>query len=83
MNQTPLIIIRDGTRLFAKTNEITAFYRQGGEIRVLQSNKLLGIAINPFSPEGYLFDGDQMLEQVKRISGDVPVFDVVRGKVLT
>lgn len=82
MHRTPMIVIRDGTRLFAKGEEIAAFYRQGGEIRVLQSNRLLGIAINPISPDGYQFDRDQMLEQVKGISGAIPVFDVVRGKIL-
>lgn len=83
LDPPPTIVIRDGTRLFAKGEEITSFYRQGGEIRVLRKNNLLGIAINPNSLAGYQFDGDQMLEVVKSVSGNVPVFDVVRSKMLT
>ncbi len=82
LDHPPTIIIQDGTRLFAKGEEIASFYRQGGELRVLRSNSLLGIAINPTSMDGYQIDGDHMLEQVKSVSGNVPVFDVVRGKML-
>lgn len=78
----PKIILRDPTRLFAKGEEIASFFRRGGEIYVLRSNHLLGIAINPTSPDGYQFDGELMLDEVKKNSGDVPVFDVVRGRIL-
>lgn len=80
---TPTIILRDGTRLFAKWEEIAAFYRRGGELQVLHPHRLLGIAINPFSPDGFHFDSEQMLAQVRKVSRDVPVFDVVRGTLVT
>ncbi len=78
----PMIILRDGTRLFAKWKDIADFYRRGGEIRVLRPSLLLGIAVNPCSPDGYSFEADHMLEQIKQLSKDIPVFDVLRDKLL-
>lgn len=81
--QPPTILLRDGTRLFAKWRDISDFYRRGGEIRVLRPSSLLGIAVNPYAPDGYSFDPDYMLEQVKQVSKHIPVFDVIRGTLLT
>ncbi|CCQ93262.1 hypothetical protein CULT_130007 [[Clostridium] ultunense Esp] len=41
----------------------------------------MGIGVNPFSPDGYTWDGEEMLVRVKELSRTTPVFDVVRGRL--
>lgn len=76
----PVIVLQDSTRLFAKWQEIVDFYRRGGTLQVINANRLLGIAVNPYSPDGYQFDGDGMLSEVAQRAKGIPVFDVIRGK---
>lgn len=78
----PAIVVHDGTRLFAGWEDLTAYYRRGGRIYARLPIRLLGIAINPYSPDGYQLDSDEMMVQMKQISGDLPVFDVGRGKMI-
>jgi hypothetical protein len=80
LEPAPILVIQDGTRVFAEWREIASFYRRGGEIRVRIPMRLLAVCINPFSPDGYQFDRELMAEKVKEIVGQVPVMDVVRGK---
>lgn len=79
LERPPVIVLQDSTRLFAKWQEIVDFYRRGGELQVLNANRLLGIAVNPVSPDGYQFDGDEMLQEVAKRAQGIPAFDVVRG----
>lgn len=69
------IIIRDFTRVFAKSETYYAFLKKGGKIRVLDQTNLLAITINPVSPDGYVLNSDE-LKQAMENKLKVPVYDV-------
>ena len=57
------------------------FYKQGGrEIRVLKPIRLLQVAVNPESPDGYSFPPGEMKEKIGRLFFSVPVVDVMRDR---
>ncbi|MDL2256686.1 hypothetical protein LJC06_00600 [Bacteroidales bacterium OttesenSCG-928-I14] len=65
------IIVKDFSRIFVKPEVYYSFLRKGGKIKVLWKNKLLGLCMNPDSPEGYRLDKDLLkkaLEEELKIS---------------
>lgn len=75
----PAILLPDFTRLFASLSLMKKFLRQGGRIEVLYPLRLLGVAINPESPDGYWFDPEEMMTKMARLVHPLPVGDVVRN----
>lgn len=70
-----VLIAKDFTRIFASPEVYYAFLKKGARIRVVWRNKLLGITINPTSPEGYRMNPEELkdnLESALRI----PVYNV-------
>lgn len=73
------IIVPDITHLFVSMPVLRRFYKQGGEIRVLKPIRLLQVAVNPESPDGYSFPRE-MKEKIGRLFFPVPVVDVMRDR---
>ncbi|MBS7530561.1 hypothetical protein IC619_008670 [Hazenella sp. IB182353] len=71
------IVVRDATHLFITLEILRQFYQIGGKLMVLARIPILGIAINPTSPDGYGFDAREMKHKVKAMSGSIPVWDWV------
>jgi hypothetical protein len=74
------IIVPDITHLFVSMPVLRRFYKQGGEIRVLKPIRLLQVAVNPESPDGYSFPPGEMKEKIGRLFFPVPVVDVMRDR---
>jgi hypothetical protein len=72
------LLLSDPTRCFATLPTIRHWYRIGGQIRYLHVIRLLAIAVNPVSPEGFSFDPAEMKARVQEVTGEIPVVDVVR-----
>lgn len=69
------VIVEDGTKLMLSCDLYERFMKSGGRIDVLHTINLIGVSINPVSPDGYTFDSKAFKEELaKRIS--VPVFNV-------
>jgi len=59
------IVLEDGTKLFLSPGVLNKLHAVGCEISVVKSINLIGITINPYSPEGYEFDKTAYLEELK------------------
>ncbi len=81
MSLLPHLVLFDPTKWFVRGGKGAAYLQRGGKIAVLRPVRLLGIGVNPFSPDGYTWDGEEMLVRVKELSRTTPVFDVVRGRL--
>lgn len=75
------IVVSDATRVFASLPLLQQYYRKGGAVEVMNPIQLVGVAVNPASPEGYSFQPTLMKEEMRRVCPNVPVFDVFREGV--
>lgn len=72
------LIVPDATHLFVSLAALRRFYQWGGRLEVDRAIRLLGVAVNPVSPEGFSFPPEEMREKLAKICAPLPVFDVVR-----
>lgn len=80
-NHAPAVILRDPTRCFVSMRVIRRFYRMGGTLSYWKGVRLIAVAINPVSPEGYVFDPKEMKERIADVCHPIPVFDAVRDGI--
>lgn len=69
------VIVRDFTRLFITREVYDDYIMRGGKIFVLYSANLLAVCVNPFSPNGYHMDSDE-LQDILSAELDIPVYDI-------
>lgn len=72
------LILSSPTHAFFSLRTLRAFLRSGGEIRYLTRSRLIGIAVNPASPEGDLFNPREMKRRIAEVCRPVPVLDAIR-----
>jgi hypothetical protein len=72
------LLLSDPTRCFATLPTVRRWYRMGGQIRYLHAVRLVAVAVNPVSPEGFSFDPVEMKNRVQEVVSEIPVVDVVR-----
>ncbi|MBA4494059.1 hypothetical protein ACFO25_11090 [Paenactinomyces guangxiensis] len=75
------IVVPDATHLFLSLPAVRRFYQMGGDLQVCRNIHLLGVAVNPVSPEGFSFPPAEMKQKVAKICAPLPVIDVVREPV--
>lgn len=75
------LIIPNATHLFVSYPTMRKYTQRGGAFLVGKSSRLLGVAINPVSPDGYSLDPLQMRQQIIKIAHPLPVFDVLRDEL--
>ncbi|WP_164491852.1 hypothetical protein [Staphylospora marina] len=73
-----VLVVPDATRIMASLDTLSSWYRAGGDVRVLRSVRLLAVAVNPVSPDGYALDPGWLRQEMSRLFSPVPVVDVVR-----
>lgn len=69
------LIVWDFTRVFATPETYYAFVRNGGQIRVLHSCRLLAVTVNPVAPSGLVLDSMRLCEAMEAALG-LPVYDI-------
>ncbi|MGB9614751.1 MAG: hypothetical protein ACP5KD_02155 [Fervidobacterium sp.] len=67
------IIVRDFTKVFV-SYEMYVKYKP--KIKVLLPTNVIGITVNPFSPNGYILDSETLVNSLKESIPDVPIIDV-------
>lgn len=72
----PDLVVSDFTKLFVGMQAFEAFLRSGSRIWVLQQPEILGVCVNPFSPEGYMLDSLQLRERMGEALGR-EVYDIM------
>ena len=70
------LIAKDFTKIFVDKDVLSHFLRAGGQLKVLNKNKLIAICINPTSPQGYIMDSQKLIETLQK-EVDVPVYDIL------
>ena len=73
------LVIRDFTCMFAGPLPYATFMKRGAQIKVLHKPRLLGICVNPVSPEGYHVDSSSLCRQIEETTG-YPAVDLRREK---
>lgn len=74
------IIVKDPTRIFIPSMDYHILQKMGMELRVVKNINIIAVTVNPYSPEGYYFDPEELLERMKSAVPHIPVFDVIQGE---
>jgi hypothetical protein len=77
-NRSVRLIVPDATHCLLSLGTLRRFYQRGGALYVFRKMRLLGVAINPVSPEGYAFSPVVMKERIAAVVHQLPIVDVVR-----
>lgn len=67
------IIVRDFTKIFVSQE---AYNKYKPNIKVLKTANIIGITVNPLSPNGYLLDSASIIRELKDNLPGVPIVDV-------
>jgi hypothetical protein len=71
-----ILVAKDFTKIFVDKMTLQHYFRAGGQIKVLNKNKLIAICVNPVSPQGYSLDSQKLIEALQK-EVDVAVWDVM------
>ena len=69
------IIVRDFTKIFASMDQIQIVKHGGHKISVLEKNHLIGVCVNPWSPQGYHFEAAKFEAEISK-AVQVPVYNI-------
>ena len=75
--QETTLLMRDFSCMFATPLSYRTYLAKGGRMEVLKSCRLLGICVNPTSPQGYRVDSDALCRAITEKTGFESV-DVLR-----
>lgn len=75
-NPRPDVVVSDFSKLFVSRQVFEAFTRSGSRLCVLQQPEILGVCVNPFSPEGYTLDSLELRERMGEAIGR-EVYDIL------
>lgn len=75
------VIVEDGTKIFIKPKAWIEFMKKGIKVRVLKSINLIALTVNPYAPQGYYFEPEKFLKDMKTYVKDIPVYDLLLGGV--
>ncbi len=74
--QRPDLIVSDFTKLFITAPAYNAFIRSQSRLYVLQQPEILGICVNPVSPDGYVLDSRELRGRMSEALGR-EVYDIL------
>lgn len=77
-SRRPDLVVSDFTKLFFSEPVYRAFTRTGSRIWVLRQPKIVGLCINPVSPDGYRFNSEAIRSKLQEAL-EFPVYDVLGG----
>jgi hypothetical protein len=70
------LIAKDFTKIFVDKDVLSTFTRAGGKLKVLNTNKLIAICVNPTSPQGNKIDSQKLIDALQK-EVFVPVIDLL------
>ena len=69
-------ILKDPTKIFVNIMDWGQHRKRGFKVKVLKNIEIAAITVNPWSPQGYTFDSDILIEEMKKLIPDMPIIDV-------
>lgn len=73
------VVVQDATRVIVEAGVWRRFRRQGGRVSVLRPIRVLAVTCNPWSPFGPGYPQPDFIDEIHRVSGGLPAFDLVAG----
>ena len=73
------LIAADGTRFLLNSAQYSELTRRGASLQVIKPVNLLAVTVNPWSPEGFCLDSNDLCQRLKSVLS-VEVFDIMAGK---
>ena len=71
-----VLLVEDSTKLFISRDVLSRFQKSGGILKVAYPIKIVGVTINPKSPNGDGFSNDKFLKLLKQ-NIQIPVFNLL------
>ena len=71
-----VLLVEDSTKLFLSSDVLSRFQKSGGILKVADPIKIVGVTINPKSPNGDGFSKDKFLKLLKQ-NIQIPVFNLL------
>lgn len=68
-------VVEDGTKIFMKKSTYDRLVLKGGTIKAVNNINLVGISVNPWSPEGIVLDYKDIYSKLKDKT-EIPIFNV-------
>ncbi|MCM1042363.1 MAG: hypothetical protein NC396_08080 [Bacteroides sp.] len=72
----PDLVVSDFTKLFFSEQAYREFTRSGARLFVLRQPKVIGLCVNPLSPDGYRLDSAALRRKMQEVLGR-PVYDIL------
>lgn len=72
-------ILKDPTKIFIDYITWQQLAKKGFRVMVLENIKVAAITVNPYSPQGYCFDSDVLIREMKAGIPHIPVIDVKKS----
>ena len=69
-------VLKDPTKIFVNIMDWGQLRKRGFKVKVLKNIEIAAITVNPWSPQGYTFDSDILIEEMKKLIPDMPIIDV-------
>lgn len=73
------IVLKDPTRIFIGSLIWQQMKKKGFHVCVMENIEVAAITVNPYSPEGYSFDHNELKQAMENAVGGIPVVDVKLG----
>ncbi len=70
------LVLKDPTKIFISSINWGRLCKRGLQPFVLDNIKVAAVTVNPYAPQGYVFDHKALLETVQEAIPDLPVIDV-------
>lgn len=73
------VVVRDATCVFVDKPHFQRFSALGCQIRVLRPIRVVGVTVNPWSPQGWMLDAHQLCSTLSARLPQVPIHELHRG----
>lgn len=70
------IVLKDPTKIFIDYMTWQQRTKKGLHVLVLENIKVAAITVNPYSPQGYCFESDVLMREMRAVIKEIPVVDV-------
>ena len=69
-------ILKDPTKIFINTMDWGQLRKRGFKVKVIKNIEIAALTVNPWSPQGYTFDSDFLIESLSKVLPGMPIIDV-------
>lgn len=70
------IVLKDPTKIFIDHITWQQRVKKGLQVVVLDNIKVAAITVNPYSPQGYCFESDTLIREMRAVIKEIPIVDV-------